>query len=322
MRDHQVESSPAPDGPPPPNSDGTAVWHQPLPWQTAPAGGDIRSAEAAAGPEARAAERMLGAPAPAHRFGRAASKPFVVGAAVLGSLIVGTSFLLTGQSEDVPRHAVADEGYAPLANEPEPAAFPSSDPTSAAPSPSSTPSHGKPPTHAARSAEKTAAQSGGHPPTGSATHAAAVWHTPRPTAPANAPTRSGTSGGSVGKPRSTPSKSTAPKSWTTVVVNATSVLMPGQSWQSNRTRVVMQTDGNLVIYDENNRARWTSGTTGTGYKAVFQADGNFVVYTRDNATAWSTRTDGHDGAELVLQDDGNVTILDGGVCLWASNTAH
>jgi hypothetical protein len=111
-------------------------------------------------------------------------------------------------------------------------------------------------------------------------------------------------------------------SWSTTVIHGTSVLLPGQSWSTNRITMVLQSDGNLVIRDLHGRTLWSAGTAGRGAKVVFQGDGNFVVYTSSMQTAWSSRTDGHNGAKLVLQDDGNVTILYGSKALWSSGTAQ
>ncbi|MET8545748.1 hypothetical protein ABZW03_34690 [Kitasatospora sp. NPDC004799] len=81
-----------------------------------------------------------------------------------------------------------------------------------------------------------------------------------------------------------------------------------QGWHvdSPTTRLIMQTDGNLVIYTNYNypgltKAIWAMNTYGCGYKAVMQSDGNLVVYAADgrvcNAAplAW-----GHPHAKLVV----------------------
>ena len=109
---------------------------------------------------------------------------------------------------------------------------------------------------------------------------------------------------------------------TTTVISATRTLTAGQSWSSTLARMVMQGDGNLVIYDENGKALWASNTRGSGIRAVFQADGNLVVYNSANQSVWKSSTSGHNGAQLVLQADGNVVIEQGGQEFWASNTEH
>ena len=74
----------------------------------------------------------------------------------------------------------------------------------------------------------------------------------------------------------------------------------GQSVHTNRTRLVMEYGGDLAIYDETNRLRWSSGTAGRGYRAVFQSDGNLVVYDQNWTGLWTSGTAGHNGAVLVL----------------------
>ncbi|WP_416969696.1 hypothetical protein [Streptomyces sp. 4F14] len=95
-----------------------------------------------------------------------------------------------------------------------------------------------------------------------------------------------------------------------------------QSVSSNTARLIMQSDGNLVVYDEFNRARWASNTVNQGWTARFQTDGNFVVYTASNRAVWASNTAGHPGSRLVVQDDGNVVIYDGSQAIWATGTNH
>ncbi|MFB9835954.1 hypothetical protein [Actinoallomurus acaciae] len=106
----------------------------------------------------------------------------------------------------------------------------------------------------------------------------------------------------------------------TRVVHGTYVLRPGDEIRTNRLRLSLTSDGDLVLRDRNDAVVWSSGTHASGTHAVFQADGNFVVYGSDDQTLWSSRTDGHDGAVLVLQADGNLTITQGGTTLWATGT--
>jgi hypothetical protein len=109
-----------------------------------------------------------------------------------------------------------------------------------------------------------------------------------------------------------------------VVVQATRAFLPGDSVQNSLRRLIMQNDGNLVIYDQNNHPLWSSNTGGRGYEAVFQSDGNFVVYDRGWHSVWQPQpsTAGDNGATLVLQSDGNVTIMYQGRAVWAANTAR
>ncbi|MGK5546119.1 hypothetical protein ACSNOH_15490 [Streptomyces sp. URMC 127] len=113
-----------------------------------------------------------------------------------------------------------------------------------------------------------------------------------------------------------------PGATATQTVYAPFSLERDQSLASDTARLVMQSDGNLVIYDEFGRARWATGTVGQGWRAAFQEDGNFVVYTRSGRAVWSSRTAGHPGSRLVVQDDGNVVIYDGSQAIWSSRTNH
>lgn len=102
---------------------------------------------------------------------------------------------------------------------------------------------------------------------------------------------------------------------------ANEVLFAGQSvWSGNGSyRLVMQTDGNLVVYGPGG-AIWSTRTTGTGTGnwAVMQSDGNFVVYTSANKPVYDTGTAGNVGTALVVQSDSNV-VLYNGPALFATN---
>lgn len=97
-------------------------------------------------------------------------------------------------------------------------------------------------------------------------------------------------------------------------------LYPGQSIESaNRLyKFIMQTDGNLVLY-QNQRALWSSRTNGYQPKlAIMQTDGNFVVYFH-NRSPWATGPR-IPGSYIVVQDDGNVVVYGSGRALWATGT--
>lgn len=59
---------------------------------------------------------------------------------------------------------------------------------------------------------------------------------------------------------------------------------------------IMQADGNYVIYDANKKATWMSGSSGKGagapYTLKMQNDCNLVVYDKNNYPAWATGTYG------------------------------
>lgn len=88
------------------------------------------------------------------------------------------------------------------------------------------------------------------------------------------------------------------------------ILTSGQVLQSpdGRYKLIMQTDGNLVLYSPN-RALWSTGTYGRPIdKLVVQSDGNMVLYDPQNRYYWATWTQGNAGVQLVVQNDGNVVL--------------
>ncbi|MBK8238772.1 MAG: hypothetical protein IPK74_24865 [Deltaproteobacteria bacterium] len=87
-----------------------------------------------------------------------------------------------------------------------------------------------------------------------------------------------------------------------------------------RFTLVMQPEGNAVLYFNGVGALWGSGSEGTGGSSlVMQADGNLVIYGPAGAR-WHSQTHGHPGAALYVQDDGNLVIYDGGTPLWHTGT--
>jgi hypothetical protein len=109
-------------------------------------------------------------------------------------------------------------------------------------------------------------------------------------------------------------------------------LNPGQSLATNATitsadgrfRLIMQTDGNLVVYrNSDNHPLWATGTQGTDvHRADMQSDGNLVLYHVNNAPAWASNTAGKRDSFLVMQNDGNLVIYEPIVPVWASNTVQ
>lgn len=105
---------------------------------------------------------------------------------------------------------------------------------------------------------------------------------------------------------------------------ASSVLLPLQRLNTidRKGSLVLQGDGNLVLYNANGRAIWASDTDGKDVdRAIFQNDGNFVLYDRSNRPVWASNTVGR-GGYLVLQNDMNAVIYSPiHTPSWATNTA-
>ena len=77
-------------------------------------------------------------------------------------------------------------------------------------------------------------------------------------------------------------------------------------------------DGQLVLIkvgdrnggaDETTTVVWSSGVSG-GVKCFVQADGNVIVRDSNQNAKWSTETHGNPGAELVVTDQGQIALVD------------
>lgn len=112
-----------------------------------------------------------------------------------------------------------------------------------------------------------------------------------------------------------------------------------QSWfsKNKRFKLIFQTDGNLVLYDQSNSNRvvWKSGTgIGNSYNTrsfqmKMQADGNFVVYSqaryaRSLQALWQAHTvaSGGTSCTLRLSNDGELYVYHSGrqQSLWSSRS--
>jgi hypothetical protein len=89
-------------------------------------------------------------------------------------------------------------------------------------------------------------------------------------------------------------------------------------------RLIVQGDGNLVVYNGAGTPIWSSQTDGKlkpPYKLSMQTDGNLVLYAQ-NGVVWATNTDGSgSGNQLRMQTDGNLVLYDRAENpLWASGS--
>jgi hypothetical protein len=96
---------------------------------------------------------------------------------------------------------------------------------------------------------------------------------------------------------------------------------------NGKVTLVMQDDGNLVLYrTDTSAALWSTNTWGKPVThAILQTDGNFVCYDAAGKAYWASNTGFGPLVVLhsvVLQDDGNLNIYDTttGAALWTSNT--
>ncbi|MFI5251726.1 MAG: hypothetical protein ACHQQQ_04755 [Bacteroidota bacterium] len=86
--------------------------------------------------------------------------------------------------------------------------------------------------------------------------------------------------------------------------------------------IVLQGDGNFVLYKDSNVELWSAGLQCLPVQQVLmQEDGNLVLLAPDGSAAWSSKTDNHPGAYLKVQDDGNLVIYGpDDVAIWSTGT--
>jgi len=92
---------------------------------------------------------------------------------------------------------------------------------------------------------------------------------------------------------------------------------------NSQYRLILQEDGNLVLYGPGG-AMWSTQTNGhTVSNAAMQGDGNFVLHGSDGGALWSANTLDHPGARLEVQDDGNLVVYSpDNTALWAAGTSQ
>ena len=90
--------------------------------------------------------------------------------------------------------------------------------------------------------------------------------------------------------------------------------------------LAMQTDGNLVLYQDDvcQQPTWASSTNGKGgFKAVMQTDGDFVLFDASSNVLWHSNTAGNAGATLAIQGDGNLVVYTtANKPIWSTGTWH
>ncbi|WP_326588058.1 FG-GAP-like repeat-containing protein [Streptomyces sp. NBC_01294] len=105
-------------------------------------------------------------------------------------------------------------------------------------------------------------------------------------------------------------------------IAAGTTLASGQELTSGSSKLVMQADGNLVLYTKDGKPLWATGTgNNPGARARMQSDGNLVVYAANGTTAlWSSKTTvPHSYA--VLHPRGVLVLYNGsGQSLWSSGS--
>jgi hypothetical protein len=86
--------------------------------------------------------------------------------------------------------------------------------------------------------------------------------------------------------------------------------------------LVMQQDGNVVLYGSKSNPLWATNTYGIKPRDfIMQADGNLVLYSTDGKPRWASMTWNHPGAFFNVQDDGNLVVYRAGSATETANNA-
>ncbi len=102
-----------------------------------------------------------------------------------------------------------------------------------------------------------------------------------------------------------------------VDVYANDMLVPGEELKrgdslksaNGQYRLILQRDGNLVLYGPRDRLVWATNTQGIPVvRCVMQPDGNLVLYIPNDQSVWNSGTQQRPGSFLWLQNNGNLVI--------------
>jgi hypothetical protein len=92
---------------------------------------------------------------------------------------------------------------------------------------------------------------------------------------------------------------------------------------NNKFNLIMQEDGNLVIYKINHRPLWATNTFNKGigpYNLYMQSDGNLVIYDGNEQVMWASDTNGfkHGNYRLFVNNIGDLEITYDDKLFWSS----
>jgi len=85
----------------------------------------------------------------------------------------------------------------------------------------------------------------------------------------------------------------------------------------------MQANGDFAVYRQADHSLlWHSNTNSPGATILMQTDGNLVIYPAGGGQAlWASGTMGNAGATVTMQDDCNLVVSNGNSPVWASGTS-
>jgi hypothetical protein len=99
----------------------------------------------------------------------------------------------------------------------------------------------------------------------------------------------------------------------------------GSTLYEPRYRLIVRSNGNVLVYRRGGGVMWQSHTAHTGRhnRMVLQRDGNLVIYTRSNKALWQSRTAGAGShVRLSLRTDGNLVLYKKNTPIWSSRSGR
>lgn len=80
-------------------------------------------------------------------------------------------------------------------------------------------------------------------------------------------------------------------------------------------KVGLSTTGDFVLLDSQSNIIWNAGVTG-GSRLYLQSDGNLIVRDEEQNSLWSTRTQKNYYSRVMIDDGGQISVVYGETAIW------
>jgi len=74
--------------------------------------------------------------------------------------------------------------------------------------------------------------------------------------------------------------------------------------------------GDFVLQHKNGTTIWSAGAENRGIRLYVQPDGNVILRNSTYGAVWTTNTNGNPGAQLVIDDGGQIAVVVGTLAIW------
>jgi len=117
---------------------------------------------------------------------------------------------------------------------------------------------------------------------------------------------------------------TAPSPYSSDRLDTNAVLKAGESLISadGYSTTSLSPDGVLQLRRDY-QVVWSAGVSaGVDSRLVMQGDGNLVLYNKAGGVVWHSQTNGNGPSKIYMQEDGNLVIYkDGGEAIWSTGSS-